>query len=150
MNAYSTALDSGWYVVTGNITIGSRIECTGNVHLILCDGTTLNAPKGIAVNEDSSLTIYGQSGGTGKLLIDDVDDYCAGIGSYYDSYMVTINGGIITVTGGDMDAGIGGSHSGSGYVTINGGTVTATGGMLGAGIGEGFTENYYSGGADIT
>ena len=50
----STALSAGWYAVTANTQNDDRITCTGDVNLILCDGATLTAPKGIAVNEDSN------------------------------------------------------------------------------------------------
>ena len=140
LTSSSTALETGWYAVTSDITISSRIECNGDVHIILCDYATLKAPKGITVCENSDLTIYGQSPvssdvSRGKLLIDDVDQYFAGIGGMFYSYTVTINGGIIEATGAQGAAGIGGCYTSDGYVTINGGTVIATGGELAAGIG---------------
>ena len=69
----------------------------------------------------------------------------AGIGSGYNinGGRVTINGGEITAKGGSNGAGIGGGYYGDGgRVTINGGTVMAQGGSYGAGIGGG----YYDGG----
>ncbi|MFI3227252.1 MAG: hypothetical protein R3Y09_07570, partial [Clostridia bacterium] len=53
-----TTWSSGWYEVTGQVTISSRITVTGDVHLILADGATLTASAGITVNEGNSLTIY--------------------------------------------------------------------------------------------
>ena len=41
---------------------------TGKVRLILCDGCTLNATSGIQLAEGNSLTIYGQSAGSGTLI----------------------------------------------------------------------------------
>ena len=118
LSSGSTSLSAGWYCVSSIVEIGSRITCTGDVHLILCDGATLTAPKGITVNSGSAnLSIYGQSGGTGALLIN-------GVRSGY--------------------SGIGGSKSnGSGFITINGGTVTAIGGNYSSGIGGGI---YFKGG----
>ena len=48
-----------WYVVSEDTTIEDRINVTGDVHLILCDGATLTAKHGIRVVEGNSLTIYG-------------------------------------------------------------------------------------------
>ena len=151
-----TAWSAGWYVVDSDVTISSRITVTGDVHLILVDGKTLTASKGITVTGSDSLTIYGQSGGTGALLINAVNDYLAGIGgdNGHSGGTITINGGDITVTGGRQGAGIGGgdgSGSGSvsgdgGAIVINGGKVTATGGASGAGIGGGC----YGAGGTIT
>ena len=57
-----------WYVVQDNVTISSRVTVTGNVHLILADDAELTASKGIQVASGNSLTIYGQSQGTGTLV----------------------------------------------------------------------------------
>ena len=170
----STALNAGWYAVTADTEISSRITCTGDVNLILCNDATLTAHKGITVSgEDNSLTIYQQpeeaNKQTGKLTIDQVDTYNAGIGGVENGSgsNITINGGIVTATGGSAGAGIGGGFYGSGEnitinngiinatavndaagigggyqgfgnnIIINGGTVTATGGSAGAGIGGG-------------
>ena len=140
----STALNAGWYAVTADTEINSRITCTGDVNLILCSDTTLTAHKGITVSgEDNSLTIYQQAEAenaeTGKLIIDQVDSGYAGIGGslYHTGDHITINGGTVTVTGGKNAAGIGGGYLGSGNVTINGGTVTATGGEYAVSLGGG-------------
>ncbi len=49
-----------WYVVDrySTVTVSSRIQTKGNVHLILASGSTLKAEKGTEVLEDASLTIY--------------------------------------------------------------------------------------------
>ncbi|MCR4891329.1 MAG: InlB B-repeat-containing protein [Lachnospiraceae bacterium] len=143
-------LNNAWYVVQSDIVINNRITVSGNVNLILSDGKTLTVKGGISVEDNDNdpangspnvLKIYGQSEGTGTLLIDSVDNYCAGIGGGYlcNGGKITINGGTVTATGGNKGAGIGGRDSGNGgKITINGGTVTATGGNLGgAGIGGG-------------
>ncbi len=55
--------------------------------------------------------------------------------------------GVLTVTGGQFAAGIGGGNREAGNnITITGGTITATGGESAAGIGGG----YYAAGTDIT
>ena len=136
-----------WYVVNSNVTINTRVTVTGDVHLILKDGFTLNATKGINVSKGNSLTMYAQSAGEGMgKLITTGSVSVAGIGGIWfygadsancTSGTITINGGMVKATGGYSSAGIGGSSSGGagGTITINGGTVTATGGTNAAGIG---------------
>ena len=137
--------NDGWYVVNSNVTISNRITVTDDVHLILADGYTLTASQGIHVDESQSLTIYGQSVGTGELTArGDFDQ--AGIGGNKDQSggTITINGGTVTANGGYGSAGIGGSgQAAGGTITINGGHVTANGSQgsqqyYSAGIGGGF------------
>ena len=126
-----------WYVVNDEINITDRITVTGNVHLILADGCNLTASKGINVSAGNSLSIYGQTNGSGALEATR-DSYNAGIGGGFGSGG---SGGEVTATGGNGGAGIGGGYNGSGgEVTIYGGTVTATG-YSGAGIGGGQNGN---------
>lgn len=156
-----------WYVLKGDNSSRFRIEVKGNVHLILCDGYTLTAQKGIHVPDGSSLTIYAQSENEsemGKLVAEPGDDYsiyrmCAVIGGNGTDTAgsITINGGNITATGksdsGAYGAAIGtGCYSTSGStdstmaITINGGIVTAEATGGGAAIGTG----YRTGGGTIT
>ena len=135
-----TTLASGWYVVREDAEAGSRIGISGDVHLILRDGATLTAPKGIQVTGTNSLTIWGQVRGTGALVVNGPDSGMAGIGgnNAQSCGVLVINGGTVTATGGSMGAGVGGGNGGNGgAIAINGGTVTATGGPMGAGIGGG-------------
>ena len=157
VTADTATLASGWYVVKGKVSRGS-IAVNGDVHLILMDGCELTAKgsggqvfgdgqAGVAVSPGNSLTIYGQTAGTGKLTATGSDfgagiggsSYVAGGSSYGAGGTVTINGGTVTATGGWHGAGIGGGadYGAGGTVTINGGTVTATGGDFAAGIGGG-------------
>lgn len=139
----TTDWNNSWYVVTSDVTVTDRIVVSGTSHLILCNGSTLNAKKGISVVDGNSLYIYGQKGNWGKLTIDGCEEYFAGIGGDHDRVKgkggnVVICGGEITTTGGDYGAGIGGGYDADGgAVTINGGKVTATGGLNAAGIGGG-------------
>ena len=144
--------NAGWYVVNSNVTISERVTVIGKVHLILADGYTLNATKGITVTGSNSLTIYGQSGGTGKLTATG-DTLQAGIGggSGQSGGAITINGGTVNATGTSQAAGIGGGYSGNGgTITINGGTVTAKGGNNRLGGGAGIGGGYYGTGGAIT
>ena len=60
-------MTSGWYYLNSNVTKNGRVESiTGDVNLILGDGCTLDV-KGLYVPAGSTLTIYGQSEGTGKI-----------------------------------------------------------------------------------
>ena len=137
----TTAWNGGWYVVNSPVTIDSRVSVSGEVHLILADGASLTANRGINVAENNSFTVYAQSVGEnmGTLTANGGEDnFIAGIGSEVGDSggTITINGGNVTATGGQDAAGIGGSQDGSGgTITINGGTVKATGGENAAGIG---------------
>lgn len=56
----------GWYVVKENLTISS-LNISGEVDLILCDKTTLTVSNNMNVTEGSTLNLYWQSAGSGKL-----------------------------------------------------------------------------------
>lgn len=136
----TTALDAGWYAVDGEVTVKERMVVKGDVHLILFDGATLTAEKGIGVDDGSSLTIYDRRGGTGKLVVTSPDTGKAGIGGGASkSGNITIHGGILEIKGGDSSAAIGGnSESSNGKIVIYGGKITVNSGEFGAGIGSGF------------
>ena len=132
--------DTYVYKVYDDVTINDRITVLGEVILVLGEGTTLTAKKGITVGEGTKLTIQG----SGTLTATGVNEY-SGIGSDYSYWdmpstgTIIINSGTINATGGSGDAaGIGGSrYSAAGTITINGGIVTATGGGVGCAIGGG-------------
>ena len=135
-------LETGWYVLSSDITYSDWLAVSGDVHLILCDGCTMIANNGVRVFGDNSLTIYAQSadGGAGKLNAKATTNLFAGIGGYSNESggNITINGGTVTAEGAEGGAGIGGGADGfGGTITINDGTVTAAGGDGGAGIGTG-------------
>ena len=78
---------AGWYVVNQDVTFGSMmkpvaVQAAGDVHLILADGVTCTIYGRLEVNssgeESDSLTIYGQSGQSGALNVQNVSHYyCA-------------------------------------------------------------------------
>ena len=119
----STSTPNGdWWFVTGETTISGRIGISGTKHLILCDGATLTLPKGIHLTNGNTLYIYGQSAGTGKLIINGVASQQAGIGgnSYEQCGTLIVNGGELEVTGSTYSAGIGGGYNNnSGTVSLN-------------------------------
>ena len=141
----TTAWSDGWYVVNRKVTIDELVTVTGNVRLILADGTTLTVDGGINVAKGNSFSVYAQSVGenTGRLTANS-GDWDAGIGGGNGKAAgtITIHGGEVTANGNKGGAGIGGG-SGAGFdasggtITIHDGTVKATGGGSGAGIGGG-------------
>ena len=141
-----TAWSDGWYVVNSDITIADRITVSGTVHLILCDGKTLTASKGITVNDGNTLHIYAQSTGdnAGKLTAIGAPT-CAGIGSSdkNNSGNIYIHGGAISASSESTGAGIGGGRKGAGTVTVFGGDIIATGGSSDI---EMYNENKVDGG----
>ena len=61
----------GWYVVKENLTISS-LNISGEVDLILCDKATLTVSNNMNVTEGSTLNLYWQSAGSGKLTAADI------------------------------------------------------------------------------
>ncbi|MBQ0017603.1 MAG: hypothetical protein KBS63_00120 [Clostridiales bacterium] len=138
----TTAFEDGkWYIVKGDVELGDRLTVAGTANLILMDGATLTASKGIAVSDGNTLNIYGQSEGTGSLVAQTGGE--SGVaaigGNYYnDGGTTSIHGGTITAKGTDQGAGIGGGgQSGGGSLTIFDGEVNAVGGEYSAAIGGG-------------
>ena len=155
-SATDLTLASGWYLVTGEVTIENRITLGDEVHLILNDGAVLNAKQGIAVGRDL-FAIYARSAGDNMGILTATGmKSCAGIGSNKEGSCgnIVINGGKVTAFGGELAAAIGSAYtynseyasasSSCGKIEINGGTVTAIGGNNGAGIGSGYTSISYS------
>ena len=158
-------LSSGNYYVSGNVVISKRIEVSGDVNLILTDGCSLTAKKGIHLKEGNSLTIYGQTNSTGTLTAEICNYAQAAIGGNdkENAGTVQIHGGkIIAQYDADLlrvyapcGAAIGGGNEGNGgNVTVFGGTVdiqqcdTDTAGIGGGYKGKGGTVKIYGG--DIT
>ncbi len=150
-NSNEDNLNTGWYVLNSTFTYGERIVISGDVKLILKDGCTLTAQKGIRINTDATLTIYAQSegDGMGKLVAQIAEHDKAAIGGNknYEAGKLYIHGGEIEAIcndGSKYAAGIGGGYgdgSGMKEITIYGGKVTATGAKSGAGIGGGKNNN---------
>ncbi len=159
------ALAAGWYVADGELTIADKFNISGDVNLILKDGCKLTIDE-IFVTTGSTLTVYGQSNGTGELITGGSADAIAVEGT------LNIHGGTVTATsvardfaginttegtlnifggtviadGGYGAPGIGGGVDNKGNINIKGGIVTATGGTRAAGIGG----SEYSAGGNIT
>ena len=150
-----TTLDGsicGTWVVDADLTQSSRITVKNNVTLILTDGKTLMAQKGISVTarDNAVLTVLAQSGGTGALTVTGVNHQAdASIGgddaSYrYNCGTVSIYGGRIAISGNYMGAGIGGAGScgAGGTINILGGQVDVSGSQWGGhAIGYGYNSS---------
>ncbi len=110
-----------WYAADSNITSEVGFTVTGTVNLILCDGVTVKLNNSLFINDSSTLNIFSQHGGTGRL----------------------------EVVAAGSDAGIGNNSGTAGTVSnlnIYGGTVTAQAGgsgaaAIGKGTGAGATVN---------
>ncbi|MBR0414960.1 MAG: hypothetical protein IJI67_07815 [Clostridia bacterium] len=130
-------LGAGWYTVSENTTMPSRlIVDMGAVHLIVCDDTTLTLGEGIEVGKNASLSIYTQVNNSGKICADINRNNlpaaykdAAIIGGGADSADcgdITIHGGILDLktTGWTYGSVIGGAKGGSpNVITIYGGTI---------------------------
>lgn len=130
---------TGWYVAAGEIAIPNRVDVNGEVNLILADGCTLNAEKGIGVYNDNAITIWASVQQTGALNAIGGGAGIGGDGAYesrVNAGAITINGGNIYAKGASACAGIGGgawsnaygaTSGNAGTIVINGGAVTAEG-----------------------
>ena len=143
-----TAGTTTWYTLRGTVDVNTRITTRGTVNLILPDGATLNANKGIYVPAGSALHIWGQSESEeamGALKADASSQKgCAGIGGNNKSGAgkIHIHGGTVVGIGSDSrsedGAGIGGgAYSGFEEIIISGGIVGGASHGGGAGIGGG-------------
>jgi len=130
------------------VIIYSNVTVDGDVHLILENGCKLET-KSILLNNNASLTIYGQTPnpsqgageGAGELVATSSNDDIPALGG--GTSVITIIGGKISATAGILGAGIGTGHSSNNDITIiiNGGSVEANAKSHGAGIGLGNTSD---------
>lgn len=144
----TTTWSDGWYVASGNVTINERVQLQGNVYLILEDTCVLTINGGIQLEDNNSLTVYGQSDGadtmgklTASITSENTATYNAAIGGNTGE-----TGGTLTVYGGaveatvtitnDLKSGSNTSQGGSAYGAAigGGGMETGTGGDGGTAI----------------
>ena len=140
----STTWEAGWYVADEDVTINDRITANGDVHLILLDGITLTAAKGITVPSGGTFHVYAQSDNgqsMGVLNATATEWGQAGIGGdgTADAGNITIDGGRIIAKGyGGAGLGSGRDCKTFGIITINGGVIEAEDSSgCGCGIGNG-------------
>ena len=135
----TTAWTAGTFAVpAGGLTYSTAITVSGDVTLVLTDGTTLTLNKGISLAEGATLTIQGN----GTMVVNGTNNSTAstvaGTGTLVlTSGTLTARGG----NGGSVDIFGYGSHGGNGgnaingSVIVSGGTLTARGGNGGS-VGE--------------
>ena len=140
--------DNKWYLFSGTHTYNDRLSIKGDAHFVLQDDCNIEFTKGIYIEQDKTLYIYGQSNDSGKLrATGSGNDANGAIGGNEDQMggSLVIHGGTIEASSSENNAaaigGGDGSSSGMQSVTIYGGTVTATGMSSGAGIGGGQENN---------
>ena len=128
-----------WYVVNDNITHSGQVTCRGNVNLILADGktmTTSNTGTYAIYGDNGTLTIYGQTLGTGTLEasgygasgiyhLDNVT-ICGGTVNATSSHDAINVRGSVTISGGTVNTNGNTGIIGTSGVTINGGTITTS------------------------
>lgn len=101
---------SGWYVVTGNVSITAGLRFSGDAHLILADGATLTVGDCFegttvrsAIRSNGNLSIYGQTLGTGTLIAKAVFR-TTNLPTLFYAYGIRAIGGNITLCGGSFNA----------------------------------------------
>lgn len=126
----------GWYVVSADATISNSIILNDNTYLILCDGATLTVNGNITKSGDYGLYIYGQSEGTGRLVVTYAGHALAGL------TCLDVHGGDISV-----------ESSTGGYAAVYNTPIQMYGGKLtaqstaanGYGINTNYVINVYGG-----
>jgi hypothetical protein len=112
-----------WYFVGANISHDGKISCYGAVNIILADDKGMavsSAESGIWGDTGCTLTVYGQTNGTGTLNVSTTGTDA----TISHNGNVVISGGTVNATStGNTSTAI----SAGGRVTINGGIVSAKG-----------------------
>ena len=145
----TTAWTAGTFAVpAGGLTYSDAITVSGDVTLVLTDGTTLTLNKGISLAEGATLTIQGN----GTMNINGTDGNTSStVGGNHGTLVLTSgtltarggNGGSVGEWSEDSHGGAGGAAI-NGTVIVDGGTLTAKGGN-GGNVGK--WSEYSHGGA---
>ena len=138
--------EGGWWGVKGDVVHEGRIIVNKDTWLILSDGATLTAKKGIYIKDGATLTIYAQSEGDnmGRIIARTTENDKEG-----ESGNITIKGGHVEAyaSGQSRAAAIGGGgNSICEVINIEGGDILAQGGHRDLPDG---TREIHSGGAAI-
>ena len=125
----TTAWADGRYAVPeGGLTYSDAITVSGDVTLVLTDGTTLTLNKGISLAEGATLTIEG----TGTMNVNGTNNSTAS--TVAGTGTIILTSGTLTATGGNGQNGLdyatraAGGAAINGTVIVDGGTLTAKGG----------------------
>ena len=144
----TTAWTAGTFAVpAGGLTYSAAITVSGDVTLVLTDGTTLTLNKGISIASGATLTIQGN----GTMAVNGTNNSTASTVAGSTGTLI-LTSGTLTATGGNGGS-VGewreNSHGGAGGAAINGtvivdgGTLTAKGGNGGS-VGE-WSEDSHGG-----
>ncbi len=114
----------GWYALRGNWNLEALVAY-GDCHLVLCDDSSVYFGTGITIVPGSSLTIWPQTEGNGRVTVmqryGSTIEICGPGIDVPEGASLTINGGRYLIYGGYDDAAIGScSGTNSGSITING------------------------------
>lgn len=109
-----TELTSNWYVVDSDVTL-TDLTIIGDVKIILADGKTITINGMVTGEAGSTLTLYGQTNGTGA--------FCDG--EDYNSGTLIDTSGDINIYGGELK-----SSDGKGCVITSTGTVNIARGSV--------------------
>ena len=116
------SLPEGWYAVKGTVNVTTHnLFADGTVNLILCDGAELNLSYGLHMSGISKLNIYGQSGGTGRLIAKGSGGQTAiGLSNNPGNHQAEIRicGGTIIAQAESGVQAIGRSESSTGYIVV--------------------------------
>ena len=152
----TTAWTAGTYAVpAGGLTYNAAITVSGDVTLVLTDGTTLTLNRGISLASGATLTVEGN----GTMNVNGTNNSTAS--TVAGTGMLVLTSGTLNAKGGDgqsitafdrptvdNNTGASGGVAINGNVTVSGGTVTATGGNggnLNTWTPDGGTENNHGG-----
>jgi len=82
---YATdGITTNWYLASKSMTLSSRMQVTGTVNLVICDGVTITCDDGILCPSGSALNIYFQSRESGELIANASTNTYAAIGGNYE------------------------------------------------------------------
>ncbi len=127
-NTMTAWADGRYAVPAGGLTYSAAITVSGDVTLVLTDGTTLTLNKGISLASGATLTVEGTGTMNVKGSNGNTSSTTGGSGT------ITLTSGTLTATGGngqnggDLETGAAGGAAINGSVIVDGGTLTATGG----------------------
>ena len=129
---------AGNYYVKGEVTLDPAltVDSVPTTIIVLCDGATLTLKSGMTISTLSSLSIYGQSEGTGKLVAGDSAEQLilseAGF-SLYGGVLegkagrnVITNNGLLRIKGGTITGGKVGVQN-NGILQMEGGIISGNG-----------------------
>ena len=130
-NTTTTWADGRYAVPEGGLTYSAAITVSGDVTLVLTDGTTLTLNKGISLASGATLTVEGN----GTMVVNGTNNSTASTVAGTGTLVLTSgtltatggNGGSVDVVETDAHGGNGGDAI-NGSVIVSGGTLTARGG----------------------